>query len=434
MPKSLATTLRERGAAITKRREPLWAGPEDSGPMGGISQSMLGRYPCCAERFRLKYIEGWSLPDRFDHKIEYGQLWHAGEEALASNQDWEKAVLKYAQGLVKKYPHQQDEINKYYQACKVQFPIYVEYWKKQKDVTQRTPLLQEEVFHVPYKLPSGRVVCLRGKFDAVDLIGTGKTAGIWLQENKSKGDVDSEMIKRQLSFDLQTMIYLIALQEKLSTPPGLGDLRASQIRGVRYNVVKRPFSGGRGSIKKHQATEGSKCPKCKATGRVVESYYKVGISQNMITGFCPKCGGRGRIGGKPDETDESYYGRLRDIIKDDTFDESGKPKEDNEWFKRWKVEISQADIDKFKHQFLDPILENLCNQYDWWKMAYQKGWDVFDSNKMGDECPLLLHHYRLPFGVYNSVTEQGFTEYDEYLATGNSVGLVQATELFRELQ
>ena len=152
------------------RNSPLWQGPEGQGPEGGITFSLLSRFLTCRERFRITTIEGIKPTRRFEHKSGYGDMWHVCEEALAAKRDWTIDLRIHCKTLSKKYPFQQDEIDKWYNVCKVHFPLYVAYWKKNPDVVRRTPLLQEQVFDVPYKLPSGRVVRLRGKFDAVDLI------------------------------------------------------------------------------------------------------------------------------------------------------------------------------------------------------------------------------------------------------------------------
>src|SRR5690606_27397262 len=74
--------------------------------------------------------------------------------------------------------------------------------------------LQEQSFAVPYTLPSGRQVTLRGKFDAVVLFGR----DIYLQENKTKGDIDEEGIGSTLTGNLQSMFYQVALRRSLIGP------------------------------------------------------------------------------------------------------------------------------------------------------------------------------------------------------------------------
>lgn len=390
----LVQKLKSKKASIATRLPPLWEGPESDGPEGGVTQSMLGRYVVCGERFRISVIEGLGKPEGFEKALEYGNMWHVCEEHHADKQPWEASLKAYAQKLLGKFPMNKIDVNHWYQTCKTQFPHYVKFWAKHPDMAKRTPLLQEEVFHIPYSLPSGRIVYLKGKFDSVDLVTKGKKSEIWLQENKTKGDVRTEQVERQLTFDLQTMLYIVALIEFKKTymedaPPDEGYAKEWDypIAGVRYNVVRRPFSGGKGSIRKHAA---------KTT----------------------------KAGFTPEESDAEFYGRLSDIIGE----------EPEHWFLRWNVPITKNDVERFKDQFLTPCLENLCSDYAWWVEAYKGGHSPFDIGLSKHVPNNRKHHFRLPFGVYNVLAEGGSTDLDEYLATGNSVGLVRRKTLFPELQ
>ncbi len=377
----LSDGIRKAGIGSGERKGPLWKGPE----VDGITFSLLSRFLVCRERFRLYAIEGLQPAPSFNHRIEYGSMWHVCEEALASGKSPANTVdqwvplQRYADFLCAKYPTAVDQIQHWYNVCRTQFPVYVDYWSRHPDVKARTPLLQEVAFSVPYKLPSGRTVRLRGKWDSVDLIGS----GIYLQENKTKGDIKESLIARQLTFDLQTMLYLVALDRWQEDGINSGNFTNDypelyyKIRGVRYNVIRRPLSGGKGSIVQHKPT--SKCPN--------------------------------------GESAESFYSRLGDIIKEDP----------GYFFMRWQVEVGQADILKFRHQCLDPILEQLC---DWWEQvstdAFIKEPHLADWSKIG--------HWRHPFGIYNVLDEGGASDVDSYLDTGSTVGLHRATTLFPELE
>lgn len=379
-----------------KRQTPLWQGPESNDPNGGVTQSALSAWLVCRERFRLKYVEGWAAEERWNHRSSYGDMWHLCEESLAAGKNpantvdqWEP-VKKYVQAQCRQYPLQQQEIVHWYNVLKVQFPLYVDYWRHHPDVQQRTPLFQEQVFNVPYELPSGRTVYIKGKWDSVDVVGKGNNAGVWLMENKTKGDINEELMKRQLAFDLQTMTYLVSLahSEEIGSAPG-------RLMGVRYNVIRRPLSGGKGTIKKHQATAGAKCPICKGEG------VKNGSR-------CPKCGGDKRVGAKPEETDAEFYGRLAEYIKT----------EPETYFMRWQVNITPQDILRFKREFLNPCLEQLCLWYD-----HQVGINDLDYLS-----------YRMPYGVYSPLLDGGSTDLDEHLLSGGTAGLRRVEHLFGELR
>jgi hypothetical protein len=399
---TLANDLRKSGAKdmkVASFRAPVWEGPTGEGFNGGITFSLLSRFLNCRERFRLLVVEGLRGADSFNHRVEYGNLWHVCEEAHAANKSHLPALAAYCRRLCEKYRMPQEQIDQWYNVCKIQFPLYVDYWSKHPDVTARTPLLQEHVFDVPYSLPSGRTVRLRGKWDSVDLIGTGKGAGIYLMENKTKGDIREGQIRRQLSFDLQTMLYLVALSEYRGQlkrdvldfasdepTPGvqlpssyLGQLVADllveysvPLLGVRYNVVRRPLTGG-------------------VTGSI-----------------------RQRKG----ESRSSFYERLSSIIKADL----------PSYFARWKVEISPDDVARFRRECLDPILEQLCDWWEWITAGVKEYGSLPEPWHYGNRI-----HWRYPFGVYNIMDDGGSTDLDEYLNSGSEIGLERTETLFGEL-
>ena len=360
-----------------KAKESVWKGPE----VDGITQSKLGLFLKCRERFRVSMVEGLRPQDMFRHSLEYGQMWHVCEEALALggnpitknpvvSSPWEDQLLGYCSSLAQKYRLDSDAINKWYCICKMQFPLYVEYWKKHPDTKSRKSICAEEVFNVPYELPSGRVVKLRGKWDSVDWLGSKKGGGIYLQENKTKGDIKEEQLKRQIGsgFDLQTMLYLVAMQSSDSFNP-------KEINGVLYNVVRRPLAGGKHSIRQHKPT------KSNLQGESADAFYK-------------------RLGGLIAE-EPSWY------------------------FMRWKVEVTPADLERYKREFLNPILEQLCDWWEWIQSVEIPGCEFQDIDG---------RHWRTPYGFWSVLEQGGTDEIDEYLNTGSMVGLEKTNQLFGELQ
>lgn len=386
--------LKRQGAtvsAVEPVAEPLWAGPCDDGPNGGVTYSMLTRFMACRERFRIQTILGLRPPERFQHRIEYGNMWHVCEETYAASHEVSgknrleealTALKQYARGLAASYPLEQGQIDHWYRVCKLQFPLYVIYWSKHPHATG-TPLLQEEVFNVPLRLSGGHVVHLRGKFDSVDYVASPTAeAGIWLQENKTKGDIEEEDIARQLTMDLQTMMYLTALYQYASNHPlrdaarraGAGD--AVPLVGVRYNVVRRPLSGGKGSIVRHKPTK--KNP-------------------------------RG-------ESLDEYYERVASYIRE----------EPGRYFMRWQAIVNRGEVVRFRQQVLDPLLTQLCIWYEVVTQSHRSRTDPFvEGNGV---------HWRHPYGVRNPIDEGYAGDVDSYLENGSRVGLVRAETLFPELQ
>ena len=209
---SVASKLQKTGPI--HRQKMLWEGPESTGKNGGVTQGLIASFLRCRERARIYCVEGLKRREDFSHRLEFGSMFHAAEEYYSKavkKRDYgdEASRVRYAltgatewaRGLRNRFPMAQEQIEHWLQVCKVQYPIYKTYWAKQQDEVGRTPLLQEEKFSVPYKLPSGGSVILRGKWDGVDLIAGDKEPGIYLYECKTKGEVDEVAIKRQLAFD-----------------------------------------------------------------------------------------------------------------------------------------------------------------------------------------------------------------------------------------
>ena len=361
---------------LIKKSKKTTKGPAWKGPMvDGVIQSLLGRFLVCRERFKVLVIDGLAPALGFEPKIHYGQMWHTCEEAHAAGILYVRPLQEYCTQLCKEFPTDQNQVDKWYNVCSKQFPIYVDYWKKHPDVKRRKPIFQEKTFCVPYELPSGRVVKLRGKWDSVDLIKENGRSFIYLQENKTKGTIDQQLLTRQLTFDLQTMMYLIALQE-YSTQVDTEILAGQQIKGIRYNVIRRPLSGGKGSIRQHKPTKSN----------------------------------------PQGESKKDYYDRLQQYFIEYP----------GEFFMRWKVDVTPGDINIFKKDFFDPCLEHLCYWYDW-----VSGSPYVPELYNREHYSFL--HYRFPYGVWNSVLERGYSDVDEYLLSGSRVGLRKIDNLFPEL-
>jgi CRISPR/Cas system-associated exonuclease Cas4 (RecB family) len=368
MPK-VKGSLRKRVKRLEKLKkgkvDPLWKGPQED----GITQSMISHYLSCQERFRIRYMLGLMKEPTFEPVIEYGQMWHILEEDYSKNKKASfKSLMLYCSELCRKYPTQQFEIIKWMNVVKVQYPIYVEYWKEHSDEKKRKPILQEQVFSQEYELPSQRKVLIRGKIDAADEIGD----EFWMQENKSKGTINEERIHKTLLFDLQTMTYLICLEL----------MSERKVSGVRYNVIKRPLSGGKGSIRRHKAKKN-----------------------------------------KPEETWEEFYSRLGEVIQEN----------EDEFFLRLKVHVDRKDVEQFKLQFLNPVLENILDDYEWWEWCCKNAGDPFNYLLRVKNFPThRKRHIRMPY-MFRPVMEGWDTDTDEYLSTGNLMGLHRSETLFGEL-
>lgn len=295
-------------------------------------------------------------------------MWHACEEAAAKRDPahpWEAALERLAGDLNRRFQMQRDEIAHWAGMCAALFPECVRHWLEHPDEDAREPLLQEQTFDVPYRLPSGRKVRLRGKWDSVD---RNPTRQVRIQENKSKSGIDGVKIARQCRFDLQSLFYVTALREQAwkwtrTDQP----LFKADVVGVRYNCVRRPAH------------------------KTVESAMKK-LGEDLRNG------------------------------------RSG------EWFARFAVDVSSDDLAQFRKTCLEPALENVCDDFEWWNDCFLNRGDVWNWQRRAKEFPRhASRHVRLPYGVHSPVLEGGFSDLDGLIETGSTAGLVRARTLFPEL-
>lgn len=243
----------------TKSKESFWKGPYKT----GITFSLLTKFLACRERFRLQVVEGLREKEEFNKALEFGNYWHEAEEAHSSGErTWDAAMEIHRASLSSRYPKNLEEVVRWWRIAKGMFPIYLKYYQNSPH-SKVKPVLQEEVFAAPYKLPSGRTVTLRGKFDSVYIKPNGK-AGI--KDHKTKGEIDELGISRTLFYNLQTMLYAIAANTLYKEKHG-------SIREIVYNVIRRPLSDRFCPKKKKDESEAAFCQRVVEDVKEKPHYY-----------------------------------------------------------------------------------------------------------------------------------------------------------------
>ncbi len=100
------------------------------------------------------------------------------------------------------------------------------------------------------------------------------------------------------------------------------------------------------------------------------------------------------------------------------------------------MEVTSADIETFRRECLDPMLEGLC---DWWEWVSERPVDhglrnsPYRIDMEGKQKAGGGIHWRTPYGLYDPLQEGGSSDLDNYLETGSTVGLEKVTNLFPEL-
>lgn len=293
--------------ATQSKSSPLWTGPGGTGRNGGLTFSLLTKFLDCRWKFRVRVYEGLKTSDKFLHRLEFGNMWHACKEG---GKDWRQYLQRVIDQLSLDYPMERGTITHWQEVVLKLYPEYLKYTATM-GMSPRKSLCREQVFDILYRLPSGRIVRLRGKFDEVSL----EDHVLGMDEHKTKGEVDVDAVERQLLRDLQTMMYWVALEQNTgieSIEKAKKQLGSSYGRSISYNVIRRPLSGGKGTIVRHKATKN-----------------------------------------KAEETLSDYYNRLAVYFQESPQD----------YFHSWEVGVTPMDIKRFQVETFDPILEQVCM---WW--------------------------------------------------------------------
>ena len=349
-------------------RKPVWNGPLKD----GITFSLLSKWLVCRERFRLMTIEGLKEDEGFNHAIEYGNLWHGAEEASANGQDPSVGINREASRLMLEYPTAEREINKWAGVCRIQFPQYIRYHKLNSESRIDRYFMAEKSFRIPYRLPSGRIITIRGKIDG----GLKRKEAVYIQENKSKGTIDEEGISKTVHRNFQAMLYFVMFNIGTRLPHTAFS-KMPPASGIVYNVIRRPLSD-------HHA-----------------------------------------IRQKKNETEKQFLDRLGEQIK-------ANPRN---FFMRWYVPIRKKYVDDFKLKMFHPILESFLDWWESIEEDPFNPWITRQSLPAGSKPNYIPNrlHYEYPHGIYNSIFAGYRGDFFDYLATGSERGLIRVKSLYPEL-
>ncbi len=115
-----------------------------------------------------------------------------------------------------------------------------------------------------------------------------------------------------------------------------------------------------------------------------------------------------------------------------------------DFFRRWTVSVTPADLERFEREFLQPALENFCDDWEWWSWAARtetrsdyrpRKIDQYDWRERQGMFPHhVRRHFRRPYGGYDPLAEGVTGDLDHFMDTGNRAGTVQTQTLFPELE
>lgn len=196
----------------------------------GITYSFLDEWLLDREQARLSYVEGWASSG-FSQAITYGLAFHDCLEWIAKGRSpktirWKILNPFYERRSEKLTDSDKELLIKLLSLVEVAFKQYVKHWEGYDH--NFSYLFYEESFKVDHVTTTGASIPLRGRWDAAYYDQDGR---LWLMENKTKAQIDEEAIMTALPQDLQTMLYVHALQQRTGR----------QVAGVLYNVARRPL-------------------------------------------------------------------------------------------------------------------------------------------------------------------------------------------------
>lgn len=342
----------------------------------GISQSMIARYLSCKERFRISYIEGIQPIPTFRAPIEFGNMWHEAEETFA----------KYGTASVDQTPKWQRAVYDYCNKMAESFPM-------QKDQIIHWMKVTIALFpvYVGYwkKHPDveARKPLLEEQIFSISYtLPSGRSVLL-----RGKWD----------SVDIVTTDIWFQENKTKSTID-----KAKTERQLMFDLQTMLYTTALTLDTGIEILENAKREK------------KIkGVRYNVIRRSTHK-------------TDESMMKKVMEDIA------AGRG---DEWLCRWNMEIPPEAIGRFRRWALDPILENMLDDYEWWCDCYAANRKdmLFDYRERSSLFPHhQARHFVMPYMGYNPLSEGGESDTDRYLFSGNDIGLHSVTrdDLFVELK
>jgi hypothetical protein len=209
----------------------------------GVTQSLLSLFALCPQRAYWKMVEG--LQGGKPHKaLQFGTYFHdvldkaysmsrrptTNQRALSDIKFWEVLSGKVLGSTYEEAVEGLDDIKDQqafeliYGLCDVVLARYFRRWGR---VDRKAKIIAVEmVFEFPYRLRDGTVIMIRGKIDRIDEID----GELWVYDHKTKSQIEGNYIVEKMGFDMQMMVYCMAVFHKYGKWP----------KGVVYNLIKRP--------------------------------------------------------------------------------------------------------------------------------------------------------------------------------------------------
>ena len=314
-----------RNQKTKPRVDPLWTLDD------GITYSMISKFMNCRQRFHMSNVQGWK-PKGINIPLEFGNMFHLMAEAqdMGISMDQMGIIVRnYIEPRLSDPSMDADKIKNLSMMaaiCVVTFVEYVKFWdshysfemdKGQKQISVMESefewLGKETAFDHPYMLPDGTKLRLKGKQDGKFIVRKLAKMGKWLFETKTKGDIDVDGITKGLHKDMQTGLYLTAMEleygqlpagvvynciRRTRLKPRVKDTPKSFAERVQEDIQKRPkfyFHRWTRQINEQELRDFQKYSLNPALFQVVQWWKSIkGNPMNPFDTPCNECGGTGK--------------------------------------------------------------------------------------------------------------------------------------------
>ena len=337
----------------------------------GITFSFIQKFFACRERTRLNYVEGWR-PKSFKIALEFGNIFHEMKDVFYRNNNFsfERATMAANSYVDKKIKRNNFsgaelvELDQLRALCHTTFFEYVKHWLNNPSFSQKSKSFTDDKI---------QWVHLERKFKFPFKLSNGRS--IFLT-----GKIDGELLDPTVRSKTYRILENKTKQkiEEFDVEQALKKDCQTMIytlanqheygkcpSGVLYNVIRRT------SLKP----------------RVKDSY----------SDFCERIGSD--IRSRPD-----FY------------------------FMRWRVDITQEDVDIFVQRTLDPML---CQITDWWESIKDNPFNPWTEKGVPKKNAL---HYERPYGMYENNQRDPANDYAEIVEKGDYSRYEQRDVCFPELQ
>ena len=336
----------------------------------GVTYSLLSKFTACRERTRLSYVEGWTSKN-FNVPLEFGNIFHLLKEWKYSGKSMDetlKIANSYIEAKISRRGLTATAINELQCLKELVVVTFKEYVK----FWEKNP-----TFSSGNKSYCDKDIIFKNierKFKIPWTLSnnkiitlTGKIDGELIDPVSKKYRVLENKTKQRID---EVDIETLLKNDMQTTMYLLGNRETygSMPDGVIYNVVRR-------------------------------------------TSLKPR----------KDEDSSSYSKRIGSDIR-------SRP---DFYFMRWKVDISETDLNRFVEKSLDPLL---CQLVMWWESIKDNPFDPWRTRSSVRKSKKNELHYARPFGMFGGTTFDIANEFKEIVVNEDHSEYEQRKVCFPELE